>query len=100
MLLYFFYEFWYVGEDVRFEVCEPLASSNLEFVVRLDVLYEARVNLFNGVVQNVILKAESNSFISCLLLVVVVLDDLSCSCSVGCNVRLDLLQVSLSPARI
>ena len=55
------------------------------------MLYESRVNLFDGVVQDVILEARTNSFIGCLLLVVVVLDDLSCSGGVGCDMRLDLL---------
>ena len=59
--------------------------------MRLDVFYKVSVNLFDGVVQDVILKAGSNSFIGCLLLVVVVLDDFSCSDGVGCDVRLDLL---------
>ena len=68
-----------------------MASSNFKFVVRLDVFYEARVNLFYCVVQDVIQKAGSNSCIGCLLLVAVVLDDLSCSGGIGCNVRLDLL---------
>ena len=55
------------------------------------MLYESRVDLFDSVVEDVVLEAWTNSFISCLLLVIVVLDDLTCSGCVGCDVRLDLL---------
>ena len=55
------------------------------------MLCEARVNLSNCVVEDVVLEAGTDSFISYLWLVVIVLDDLTCSGCVGCDVRLDLL---------
>ena len=60
----------------------------------LNVLYESRVNLSDGVVENVVLEAGTNRFISCLWLVVVMLDDLPCSGCVGRDVRLDLVKES------
>ena len=89
--MYLLKKFRDVREDVGFQVCEPLASSNPEFVVSLNVLCESRVDLFDRVIEDVILEAWTNGFIGCLLLVVVVLDDLTCSGCVGCDVRLDLL---------
>ena len=84
-------EFGNVGEYIRLQICESLSSGYLEFIVCLDVFSEPRIDIPDCVVEDVVLEAGTNSFISCLWLVVVVLDDLTYSGCVGCNVRLDLL---------
>ena len=59
----------------------------------LDVLYEARIDVTYGVVQDVILKTGSEGLVCSQRLVVNVLDDLASSSRIGHDVRLDFLEV-------
>ena len=62
-----------VCKDVIFEICDMLSYSYLQLVLCLNVFNQMRIDISDGVIQDVILKTGSKDLICLLCGIVVVL---------------------------
>ena len=62
-----------VCKDVIFEICETLSCCYLQLILCLNVFNQIRIDISDGVIQDVILKTGSKDLICLLCGIVVVL---------------------------